>query len=753
MNAAGFPLPLSPDTSGADAIFQADYQRLACRTDRQLMWLILFQWAAGIAAAIWISPLSWEGLGAHPNPDRFGATVVGGVFVSLAVCLARWRPGRESTRQALALSQMVISALFVHLSGGRLETHFHELGSLALLSFYRDWKVLATASAATAADHFARGALWPESIYGVLAAPTWRAFEHVGWIIFEDIFLLISIAQSVREMHKMAQRQAALEGANARVERTVARRTAELSLAIANSEQARDALRLLASAVEQSNDSIIITDANLDRPGPRIVFANSAYTRLTGYTREEALGNSPRILQGPRTDRAVLDRMRKCLEQGEQFQGETVNYHKDGTEFDLEWQVTPVRNPAHAITHFVAIQRDISERKRLEAEIAQSTKLETVGKLAGGVAHEFNTIMGAIIGQSEMLLADLPPDPCLRKGATAIRTAAERAAVLTRQLLAYGRKQMLRPEILALDAVLSGMTGALRNLLGRNIEVRVLTGAGRHTVKADAAQIEQVVINLAMNAIDAMPNGGRLTLETANETLSPEDVGGAADLPAGEYVCLTVSDTGGGMTNRVKAHLFEPFFTTKEVGRGTGLGLSTCYGIIKQSGGHIRVDSELGEGAIFKIYLPRVDRPARKEAPAPPSALTRGREMILLVESDPVLRESTAAVLKRSGYGVQTAGDAREALRAAAQMPVIDLLMTESVMPELSGAELCARLRAERPTVKALFIVGRASGAGAWNQIGYLQKPYNPALLLRRTREVLGGGAMIEETNVQPASV
>lgn len=550
-----------------------------------------------------------------------------------------------------------------------------------------------------------------------------------GSLVFAEIFLLISIRQGIREMRWMDERQTSVH------------------------EQAQDSLRLLASAVEQSKDAIIITDADLNRPGPRIVFANSAYTILTGYTREEAVGKSPRILQGPRTDRAVLDRLRKCLEQGELFEGETVNYRKDGTEFDLEWQISPVRNSARKVTHFVAIQRDISERKRLEAEIAQSTKLETVGKLAGGVAHEFNTIMGAIIGQSEMLLADLPPDPCLRKGAAAIRTAAERAAVLTRQLLAYGRKQMLRPEILALDAVLSGMTGALRNLLGGNIEVRVLTGAGRHTVRADAIQIEQVVINLAMNAIDAMPHGGTLTLETANETLSPEDAGGIANLPAGEYVCLTVSDTGAGMTNRVKAHLFEPFFTTKEVGRGTGLGLSTCYGIIKQSGGHIRVESELGEGAIFKIYLPRVDRPARKEAPAPPSALTRGREMILLVESDPVLRESTAAVLKRSGYGVQTAGDAIEALRAAAQMSVIDLLMTESVMPEMSGPELCARLRAERPTVKALFIVGRAPDAGAWNQIGFLQKPYNPALLLRRTREVLGAGATIEETSGQPASV
>ncbi|HTA95731.1 MAG TPA: PAS domain S-box protein, partial [Verrucomicrobiae bacterium] len=258
---------------------------------------------------------------------------------------------------------------------------------------------------------------------------------------------------------------------------------------VAERKQAEESLRLLNSAVEQSKESILITDAELDLPGPKIIFVNPAFTQMTGYTAEEAIGKTPRILQGPRTDKTVLSRLRKNLERGEVFAGEAVNYRKDGKEFHLEWQIAPLRNASGEITHFVAIQRDITERKRLEAQLFQSQKMETVGKLAGGIAHEFNSILTAIIGQSELLLGDLPPENPLVKSAAEIRKAAERAAILTRQLLAYGRKQILQPENLDLNAVITGMESVLLHLMGRGVEVRFSLGTGLKSVKADAGQI------------------------------------------------------------------------------------------------------------------------------------------------------------------------------------------------------------------------------------------------------------------------
>ena len=327
--------------------------------------------------------------------------------------------------------------------------------------------------------------------------------------------------------------------------------------------------------------------------------------------RRKLFGKTPRILQGPGTDRTVLDRLRQNLERGEGFEGEAINYRKDGTEFDVQWQIAPIRNASGTITHFVANLRDITERKRLEAQLFQSQKMETVGKLAGGIAHEFNSILTAIIGQSELLLGDLPAGSPLAKSATEISKAADRAATLTRQLLAYGRKQFLQPETLDLNRVIAGMEGMLRHLMGGDVDTQIVPAAGLQAVKADAGQIEQVIMNMAINARDAMPNGGKLTLETANVSFDEESVGRYPELKPGDYVMLAITDTGTGMSEEVKARVFEPFFTTKGVGQGTGLGLSTCYGIIKQSGGHISVYSELARGTTFKIYLPQVERKRR----------------------------------------------------------------------------------------------------------------------------------------------
>jgi nitrogen-specific signal transduction histidine kinase/CheY-like chemotaxis protein len=397
--------------------------------------------------------------------------------------------------------------------------------------------------------------------------------------------------------------------------------------------------------------------------------------------------------------------------------------------------------------YVIAQMLDITERKRLEAQLFQSQKMETVGKLAGGIAHEFNSIITAIIGQSEMLLEDLPEGSPLAENAAEISDAANRAAKLTRQLLAYGRKQILQPEPLDLNLVIANMEGMFDNIMGGNVCTNFVPAPGLHKVKADAGQIEQVIMNIAINAHDAMPNGGRMTLETSNVSVNEESIGRYPELKPGEYVMLAVTDTGIGMSPEVRARIFEPFFSTKNVGQGTGLGLSTCHGIIKQSGGHISVYSEFSRGSTFKIYLPQADVAATNSSQRPDSAdLPAGTETILLVENDPALREMAATLLRRLGYVVLVAADGIEALSLKQQLGIghIDLLFTDVVMPHMSGKELSDRVRASHPHTKTLFTSAYAESAivhhGVLDRgVALLQKPFTPAALANKLREVLDG--------------
>ena len=415
---------------------------------------------------------------------------------------------------------------------------------------------------------------------------------------------------------------------------------------------------------------------------------------------------------------------------------------------DIRWvrvRGFQVRDAADRLIRHAGIVTDITERKRLEAQLFQSQKLETVGKLAGGFAHEFNSILTAIIGQSELLLGDLPTGSPLAKSATEISKAANRAATLTRQLLAYGRKQFLQSETLDLNRIIAGMESVFRLLLGGAVDMQMVPAPGLHPVKADAGQIEQVIMNLVINARDAMPNGGKLTLETANVSFDHESVGRYPELKAGDYVMLAVSDTGIGMSAEVKEHVFEPFFTTKGVGEGTGLGLSASYGIIKQSGGHISVYSEPGRGTTFKMYLPQAEPQVnipvqRLDSPG----LPRGTETILLVEDDPALREMAATLLRRLGYTVWAAANGIEALSLKQRRDIghIDLLFTDVVMPHMSGKELADRMRSLHPHTRILFTSAYTQHAivhqGVLDKgVALLQKPFTPSALALKVRQVL----------------
>lgn len=510
---------------------------------------------------------------------------------------------------------------------------------------------------------------------------------------------------------------------------------------ITGRKRGEEILRQFQFATDQAADTILWTNQDAS-----FCYVNDEACRSLGYTREELMRLNLSDIDPAFSRQSWEENWRHGDQNPEAVRHfESVHRRKDGSTFPVE--VMAKRFSFRGVVRSVAFVRNITERRRLESHLVQSQKMETVGKLAGGIAHEFNSILTAIIGQCALLLQDLPARSPLAKNADEISRAAERAAMLTRQLLAYGRKQFLQSQALNLNQVITGMSGVLSHLLGGEmVEVTIVPAAGLKAVKADAGQIEQVIINLAINAHDAMPQGGKFTLETANVTFDEEFASRYPELKAGKYVMLAVTDTGRGMSEEVKAHAFEPFFTTKGVGQGTGLGLSTCYGIIKQSGGHINVYCELGRGTTFKIYLPQMEPSLSKTSNGHSRTpdLPRGTETILLVEDDPALREMAAMLLKRLGYTVLTAANGIEALSLKQQPGVghVDLLLSDVVMPHMGGKELSERVRVLFPHTRILFTSAYTENAiihqGVLDKdVALLPKPFTPSALASKVREVL----------------
>ena len=375
----------------------------------------------------------------------------------------------------------------------------------------------------------------------------------------------------------------------------------------------------LTMAVEQAGESIVVTDTR-----GTIQYVNPAFERITGYEQMEVIGQTPRILKSGRHDAAFYRNMWQILLRGEIWRGTFLNKRKDGILYEEDAVISPVRDPSGQVVNYVAVKRDVTDVRRMEEQLRQSQKMEAVGRLAGGVAHDFNNLLTAISGYSDLLLHRLPDYSTLRRDVEEIRKAGDRAAALTRQLLAFSRRQVLQPKVLDLNAVVTKMGEMLRRLIGEDIELSTDLSPSLSRVKADPGQIEQVIVNLAVNARDAMPDGGRVTIATADAELSPAYAAAHPGVRPGPHVLLSVADTGQGMSDETQAHLFEPFFTTKERGKGTGLGLATVYGIVQQSGGHIRVNSAADRGSTFLIYLPRVEAPEEcaqgdgSTAPPPP---------------------------------------------------------------------------------------------------------------------------------------
>lgn len=641
-------------------------------------------------------------------------------------------------------------------------------------------------------------------------------------------------------------------------------------------ERARDTqLRLLEAAVSQQNDILLVTEAaRIDSPdGPKIIYVNDAFERRTGYSRAEVIGQTPRILQGPKTQRDELDRIRGALEHRQPVRAELINYTKSGEEFWLELDIAPLADDSGRTTHWVAIQRDITarketeqtlraneerfrlatkaagsaiwdldiatnrewwseglrdnfghepppdaatpsiwrahvhpedlagadaaldrllsgkdtvlhdqyrfrradgswalvednafalhdadgnvvrilgsitditERKQLEDRLHQSQKMEAIGQLTGGVSHDFNNLLTIILGNAEVLEEGLRDDPHLQTIATMVVDAAERGADLTTRLLAFSRKQTLETRVLDVARVIQGMDGMLRRTLPEDIDIEIVRAGNLWMIEADATQLEAAILNTALNARDAMPHGGCLTIEMSNTLLDEDYVAAEPDVAAGDYVVITVTDTGHGISPDLIDRVFEPFFTTKGAGEGSGLGLSMVFGFVKQSGGHIRVYSEMGEGTSFKMYFPR----SKGEQPQavvshPGRGVSGGTETILVVEDDDAVRDHVTGLLGGLGYRVLEASTGAAAMDVLAKAGEVDLLFTDIVMPGgMGGRELAETARAARPSLKILFTSGYTENAIMHNGrlahgVKLLSKPYRRDTLAGKVREVL----------------
>jgi two-component system, cell cycle sensor histidine kinase and response regulator CckA len=474
------------------------------------------------------------------------------------------------------------------------------------------------------------------------------------------------------------------------------------------------------------------------------LYNSPSYQKILGYSPEE-LEKTSAYEQIHPDDKIIVQAA--AAEARSSGIGSRVEYrirHKSGEWRVLESTASAVRDSAGAVEKLIIVNRDITERRHLEQQLLLSQRLEAVGKLSGGIAHDFNNILGVIIGYSEAMLQKMAPDDPLREAVNEIEKAGQRAAALTQQLLAFSRKQVLEPKILDLNSIVADVEKMLRRLIGEDIDLKIVPSQSLGKVKADRGQIEQVILNLAVNARDAMPRGGQLKIQTANVDLDETAARSLRYVVPGRYVMLQVSDTGTGMTPEVQAHIFEPFYTTKEQGKGTGLGLATVYGVIKQSGGYILLHSEVGKGARFDVYLPRAEGVAEVAPPSEaPIERVQGSTTILLVEDESSLRKLTGNTLKEAGYKVLEAGEAFQAMELAKEFDgTIDLLLTDVVMPGLSGRELAEKLRPERPEMRVLYISGYTDGAVATHGvlesgITILRKPFTRAQLLRNVEEIL----------------
>jgi two-component system cell cycle sensor histidine kinase/response regulator CckA len=524
----------------------------------------------------------------------------------------------------------------------------------------------------------------------------------------------------------------------------LARRVAEqVSSSLARARLVEDQKRL-STAVEQAADAVVIADSE-----GKILFVNPAFERITGLKARDIIGSGPEGWKDQNAATTFYQEFWSVVRTGQPQQGPLASRRPDGTSYRVDLLLTPVRNEAGNVVNCVGTLRDVTREVQLEEQFYQAQKMEALGQLAGGIAHDFNNLLTVINLSTQLLRRRLHPEDPLWEHVVRISEAGERAAKLTRQLLSFSRREIAEPTVVALNRVVDDLGSMLQRVIGENIVLNTNLTPGLWPIKVDPSQLDQVILNLVVNARDAMPQGGMLSIETANVILDRARAAAHLDAKPGEYVQLTIRDTGVGMDETVKSHLFEPFFTTKEPGQGTGLGLATVFGIVKQSGGHIHVESESGLGTTFEIYLPRSKEGPNPNSVAPhPQAahadkLARGAETVLVVEDKSDVRKLATEVLKSCGYQVLAAGHGLEALQISELYhEPIDLLITDIVMPKMNGRELAEKLRSRYPRMRVLYMSGYADGVAPESddlelEAQFLPKPFTVEALVHKVRSTL----------------
>jgi two-component system cell cycle sensor histidine kinase/response regulator CckA len=539
--------------------------------------------------------------------------------------------------------------------------------------------------------------------------------------------LLSTYETAVQKNKELLQAQNALKQINENLEAMVEQRTAALTEEM---EKTRKQARLL----DLATDAILVRDFN-----DSILYWNRGAERLYGWTHDEALGKSASVLLQTQFSSTRTEIDDQFLQYG-RWQGELIQTKRDGTQINVESHWTQDEGAGSSAT-VLEINTDVTEAKFLENQLRHVQKMEAVGRLAAGVAHDFNNLLTVILGRSRLVLARSSSTLETARDVELILNTGKRAAALTRQLLAFGRKQMIQPKVLSLNPIVQNMEEMLARLVGEEIELVSSPASELWNVRADAGQIEQVIMNLVVNARDAMPDGGTIRINTANVELDDTFARQHVGVPSGNYVMLRVRDTGCGMDPETKARIFEPFFTTKDVGKGTGLGLSTVYGIVEHSGGHILVDSEVGKGTAFSIYFPRVDEPV-ENLEQTEVASTGGSETILVVDDDDSVRELIRDLLEMDGYSVIEASDSEEATRICQEYDrPIDLMLTDLAMPKTNGRQLAQRVAALRPKMRFIYMSAYADAAAQHlifdTRVPFISKPVTSETLSRKIREVL----------------
>jgi len=495
----------------------------------------------------------------------------------------------------------------------------------------------------------------------------------------------------------------------------------------------------LMAAIEGAGEIVFITDAD-----GAIQYVNPAFESVTGYTREEVLGQTPRILKSGKQDLSFYQNLWDTISSGQTWKGQIVNKRKNEELYTEDATISPVCDAAGRVVNYVAVKRDITEHLRLEAQLFQAQKMESVGRLAGGVAHDYNNMLSVILGYTELAMGRVDPADPLRKDLQEILKAARRSTNITRQLLAFARKQTIAPKVLDLNEMVEGMLKMLRRLIGEDIDLAWLPATDLGLVKMDPTQIDQILANLCLNARDAIEGVGKITISTRNIQCDDVFCAQHAGFVPGKFALLAVSDDGCGMDKETLDKIFEPFFTTKEAGRGTGLGLATVYGIVSQNNGHITVYSEPGQGTTFNIYLPHHAGEAKDMKEERVAEIPKGKgETILVVEDEVSILQLTNIILDGLGYNVLTAKTPVEAMDLAkAHAEALDLMITDVVLPEMNGRDLANQLKALYPEIKTLFMSGYTADAVAHRGIleegvSFISKPFSTREFAGKVREVL----------------